>query len=127
MTKLNAKPARDIRNMVANGEVTPEQALAHVRSVHARYTAQNKPETKLTKWANLIDHLVELCDTPAPATYTKPAPKPKAKVKAKPQAATTYTKAPKRLSKRAARDLIASKKILSNDDKAAIVDLLARI
>ena len=104
---LTAQPARAIRELVRAGVVTREAALTHATQVHDRYTAQARAQSKITKWSNLV---AELAGAPAPA-------KPKAEPKPQP---VTYAQVPAPSADvTRARELFA-KKIMSNDDKAAL-------
>jgi len=116
--------ASDIRSLANMGLITREAAHAAALDRVTRYTEAGKSESKIARWVRLAD---AFANAEAPAQEAKPAPKPKVKAKAKPKAeaapAPTFT----RLTKASARDLIASRKILSRDEKAALADFITRL
>ena len=112
---LTAQPARAIRELVRAGIVPREVALAHAMQVVARYTAQARPQSKITKWTNLASELAGVAaKTPAKAPV---AARPKAEPKPQPVA---YAQVPApTVDVARARELFA-KKIMSNEDRAAL-------
>ena len=106
------------------GNVSREYAAQIAAARVNTYREKGKSQSKIDGWIKLAAFFTQADDT------TPKAAKPKAKVKAKAaeQPKAEFAAKPKvRLTKASARDLIASRRILSNDEKAALAAFLERI
>ena len=125
---LSHTSRKELRTLVRMGMIAPELAHKVARERAARYAASpkyaDKPQ-KIQAWVDLAQSFTQ-ADTPKPAKAAKPKAKVKAKAAEQPKA--EFAAKPKvRLTKASARDLIASRRILSNDEKAALAAFLERI
>lgn len=125
---LSHTSRKELRTLVRMGMIAPELAHKVARERAARYAASpkyaDKPQ-KIQAWVDLAKSFAQ-ADAPKPAKSAKPKAKVKAKAAEQPKA--EFAAKPKvRLTKASARDLIASRRILSNDEKAALAAFLERI
>lgn len=125
---LSHTSRKDLRTLVRMGMI--DASLAHKIALErvARYEASPKyadKPAKIDAWRNLASTFAQ-AQAPKPAKAAKPKAKVKAKAAEQPKA--EFAAKPKvRLTKASARDLIASRRILSNDEKAALAAFLERI
>ena len=115
-----------IRTLVNMGNISREYAAQLATARANTYTAKGKSQSKIDGWVKLAAQFAQ-----APDATAKPS---KAKVKAKqPKAeaapSPAFSAKPKitKLTKATARELIASRRILTNAEKASLAAFLERI
>ena len=118
-----------LRSLVTIGHISREYAATLASQRADTYAANPKYASKPQKidgWRKLAAQFAQAPDATPKAS--KPKAKAKAKAKAQPQAdhAPAFTASTK-LTKSTARELIASRRILTNAEKAALAAFLERI